>query len=519
MFSARGRLTSDIGCVLPNTIKILVNGYKKTPKPVRPQECVNGCINMKDIYEVPPCDTHSCFFDDSGHTAHKPNALADSKSQPDESAVFSVLQFGAIIPPLSPWRGIRRFMPGYQYRGTELVGPLRLVCPANVATLNSEQQSYDIERLLDRCLVDLIGDQPDPVLLFSGGVDSGLIASRLVALGYGESLLLNYCFGEDDRESQLAEAMAKHLGLRFERISATRNFCDCLIEPGRIYPQPFGDRSTVPTSELAHAVVDRLVGEHRVILDGTGADGCFGMANKINAWSRVERLPALARQAASLLYAATLWHRKGRMEYLCRMLRRSMDMPLLSAALAQNPLSGVLYRNLPTNDVHNLLADWVGGWVGESIPHRIVAADLALTCANIFAQKGQPILELAGHRVHYPFLQTEVVSVALASIHHGQMDEPKAPLKRSLARHVPRDMVYRPKSPFTDPLDRVFFDANFIAYLRSAADSASPISTLLNQKPLIKVCDLLSRRVDLPLQTRNCIWSITFMDRWYRTAR
>jgi len=474
---------------------------------------------MNNTGAVPPCDTHGCFFDDSGRTAHEPNALADSKSQPDESAVFSVLQFGAIIPPLSPWRGIRRFMPGYQYRGTELVGPLKLEYPAYVATLDFEQQSDEIERFLDRDLADVISDQPNPVLLFSGGVDSGLIASRLATLGYRNSLLLNYCFGEDDRESQLAEAMAKHLGLQFERISATRDLCDCLIEPGRVYPQPFGDHSAVPTSDLAYACVNRLVGEHRVILDGTGADGAFGMANKIDAWNRVGRIPVLARQAASLLYGATLWHRTGRIEYLFRILRRSVDMPLLSAVLAQNPLAGCLYRNLPTKDVHSLLADWVGGWVGESIPHRIVASDLALTCANTFAQKAQPILELAGHRVHYPFLQTEAVSVALASINHWQMDEPKAPLKRSLARHVPRDMVYRPKSGFTDPRGQVFFDATFIAYLRAAADSTSPIATFLNQKPLIRVCDLLSRRANLPTQTLNCIWSITFMDRWYRTAR
>ena len=107
---------------------------------------------MEDLYEVPPCDTHGYFFDSLGRTAHKPNTLADSKSQPDESAVFSVLQFGAIIPPLSPWRGIRRFMPGYQYRGTELVGPLKLECPPHVANLDFEQQSDEIERLLDRDL-------------------------------------------------------------------------------------------------------------------------------------------------------------------------------------------------------------------------------------------------------------------------------------------------------------------------------------------------------------------------------
>src|ERR1700678_3695586 len=30
----------------------------------------------------------------------------------DERAIYSLLQFGAAIPPLSPWRSIRRAVPG-----------------------------------------------------------------------------------------------------------------------------------------------------------------------------------------------------------------------------------------------------------------------------------------------------------------------------------------------------------------------------------------------------------------------
>lgn len=365
----------------------------------------------------------------------------------------------------------------------------------------------------------MIGNQPEPVLLFSGGVDSGLIASRLAKLGYRDSLLINYSFGEDDRESELAEAMARHLGLQFERISDKPPLCDCLIDPGRVYPQPFDDQSTGPASALARAVVKRFAGERRVIIDGTGADSAFGMADKIEAWSRVVKIPALARRAASLLYAAALWHRKGRIEYLFRILRRSIDKPILSAAMAQNPLDGCFYRTLPDNDVHNLLADWVGGWGAGSLPQRLVASQLALKCSGISAQKVQPILELAGHQVHYPFFQTEVFSAALGSVLHWQMDEPKAPLKRSLARHVPREMVYRPKSGFIDPQGSVYFDPDFIAYLRAAVDSTGPIASMLNPKPLIKTCDLLLRGGNLPAPALSCVWAIAFLDRWYRTAR
>lgn len=473
---------------------------------------------MQESYEVLHCDTHGRFFDKSGNTAHKPNMLANATSRPDETAVFSVLQFGAIIPPLSCWQGVHRFLPGYQYRGTELVGPIKLEYPTHVADLDPEQQCDEIQKLLDRILRKLIGIRQNPVLLFSGGVDSGLIASRLASLGYRDSLLLNYSFGEEDRESRLAEAMARHLGLRFERILPRRNSCDCLIEPGCVYPQPFGDHSTVPTWDLAHSAVIRLAGEHRLILDGTGADGAFGMTNRINSMVRVKRVPPLLSQAASFFYSSIFWHRYGRLEHLFRVLRRS-NMSLLSAVLAPNPLAGTLYRDVSRRPVNRLLSDWVGGWGGDLQKQRIVAADMALTCSNTYAQKGQPILELAGHEVAYPFLETEMVSLAIASIPHWQMDEPKATLKRCLARYVPRAMVYRPKSGFVDPQGTVFFDKEFIAYLRAAAEDTSPISFVLNKKPLLKACDLLAHRVRLPFQTLSCLWDITFVDRWYRSAR
>ena len=474
---------------------------------------------LREWYEVPLCDTHGRFFDIAGRMASTVTSLADVNAKVDESAVFSVLQFGAIIPPLSPWQGIRRFLPGYRYFGTELDSPVELSLPTHIPTLDPERQSDEIERVLDTVLKHLVGDQQNPVLLFSGGVDSGIIASRLAALEYRDCLLLNYSFRETDPESELAEAMAKTLGLQFERVSAKRDLCDCLIKPGRVYPQPFGDHSTVSTSDLAHTVVDRLSGQQRLILDGTGADGAFGMINKINIWNRVVRIPTIIKKIASLVYDAILWRRTGTIEYISRIFRRSIDMPLLSAVLAQNPLAGTFYRNLARSSVDQLLAEWVGSWGSELLSKRIVAADLALIGANIFAQKSQPILESAGHRVAYPFLDTQVVKVAMASIPYWQMDEPKAPLKRSLARHVPRDMVYRPKSGFVDPHRSVFINTEFIAHLRAAADQTSPIASVVESKYLIKACDLLSRKKKLPVQTLNCLWAITFTDRWYRTAR
>lgn len=474
-------------------------------------------MNLNE-YEIPPCDTRGRFFDDSDRIVSKPRYLANENSQIDDDAVFSALQFGAIIPPLSPWKGIHRLLPGFRYQGTKMVRPVDLVKGKNISALNAEQQADEIENLLDAILKRHIGERGDPVLLFSGGVDSGIIASRLAALGYRDSLLLNFSFGDDDPESKLAEAMANHLGLKFERVSGNRRPCSCLDDPGATYPQPFGDHSTVPTSDLAYSVVERLSNQKCLILDGTGADGAFGMTAKIGSWERMSRIPQIVKASAAFVYSKVLWHQTGGIEHVARILRRSAEMPLLSAILAQNPLAGTFYKKDNRHSVDDLLERWIGGWADDTSATRVVAADLAMTCANTFAQKAQPILESGGHKLLYPFLEDEAVSMSLSSIPYWQMDEPKAPLKKSLARHVPRNMVFRPKSGFVDPRGKVFFDEEFIEHLRSTCEPTGPIAHMLERKPILKTCGLLARNKALPAQTLNFIWAVVFTDRWYRTA-
>src|SRR5690606_1287790 len=163
------------------------------------------------------------------------------------------------------------------------------------------------------------------------------------------------------------------------------------------------------------------------------------------------------------------------------------QMPLLPAVLCQNPLAGSFYDDGEAARVHDMLEAWIAGWAGEMPVRRIVAADLALTCANRFAQKGQPILEAGGHVVRYPFLDDAVAGAALGMLRPWRGGEPKALLKRALARHVPSAMVYRPKSGFADPKRRVFFEPRFLEYLRAAVDEGAPLSFILERKRVLRL--------------------------------
>ena len=277
-----------------------------------------------------------------------------------------------------------------------------------------------------------------------------------MACGYSDSLLLNFSFGDGDAESQLAEAMADHLGLPFERIHNDGNSTRVLARPGRIYPEPFGDHSAVPTAQLAHGVVDRLAGEARLILDGTGADGVFGMSRKIRKWQQISSLPRFAGSAASGGYAAArLWLHEGRLEYSMRVLRRMALLPDVAGIVAQNPLAGLLYDDRGVAEVSSMLVDWIDAWAGDSFERQAVGADMALTCANVFVAKSKPIFTEAGLNVLYPFLAPDILALVLHLAGASEATA-KSHLKHSLAAKFPMQWSIDRRAVSWTPLVQYF---------------------------------------------------------------
>ena len=120
--------------------------------------------------------------------------------------------------------------------------------------------------------------EPDaiPIVMFSGGVDSGLIAYRLSALGRMDTVMFNVSFGQNDKEAMVAREMANRLRLNCIELRYPGKW-DVLTSPGAVYPVPFGDYSAPPAAFLASEICDRYAGQKVVVFDGTGADGCFGL--------------------------------------------------------------------------------------------------------------------------------------------------------------------------------------------------------------------------------------------------
>jgi asparagine synthetase B (glutamine-hydrolysing) len=452
--------------------------------------------------------------------------LVRSTDTLDEGAIYSILQFGAVLPPLSPWKQIRRIVPGRittfrddPVRIEEAEVPRERVWDRDSRSLGLDEQISIVLDTLDQAI--LAARQKHQIIaLFSGGVDSGLLAARAAALGLQDTLLVNYSFGPNDAESLLAEQMAKHLGLSFQRIQDVGSGADVeevLTNAGRDYRTPFCDHSAVPTGKLVRSVISAFGSEY-VVLDGTGADGAFGLFGRSRQWQKLHSLPKGLVRIGSFGYKLFgLWQKDSKLEYWLRLLRRTSEHHFPLSAIAQNPLADIAY-SLPehvSSEVESLGIGWLRS-ISPEDPHlQLAAADLALVCGGIFAQKSKSLFADSDLEIVYPFLSTQMVRIALSSGNwQGADQEAKWLLKAALARHVPSEMVYRPKSGFVAPMSEKFKSDAFLAAFDKLIAGKSQLSPFLEKKFLRSIREKITAKSILPAQTANLVWAVVFVSEW-----
>lgn len=456
-----------------------------------------------------------------------PRELVADREEADERGLFSLLAFGAIIPPFAPWRSVTRLMPGGSIeidlrRATHTERSIPRVAIHEESGDSGMALSGQIDAVtcaIDAELVDSCRDGA-PVILFSGGVDSGLLAARAAAKGMGDALLINYAFGSGDEEGRHALRMAQHLGLRIERIEHDPSLERSVLEaPRSVYRQPFVDHSTMPTSALARAVIARCR-PGSVVLDGTGADGCFGLFGRARQWRKLSRVPRHLLGCAGSLYGATgAWRRRDRAEYMLRILKRASDFGFPAAGIAQNALHGVTYQfdQRIREEVDEAMDRWVEVLCADGPdPARLAAIDLALTCSSIFAQKSKSIFQDSGLALRFPFLSQSVVDLAIGRAWRWPgADRPKHVLREALKRHVPSEMVDRPKSGFVAPLEQRFAGAEFLRAFDEAMSDSSPLAPYLAHARLAPLREEIAAGRSLPPQLATFVWGIAFINRWF----
>lgn len=363
-----------------------------------------------------------------------------------------------------PWGGepaIRKFWDARAVARAGLADPIKA----------SEGELIDrLETLLkDAVARRMVADVPVGAFL-SGGIDSSTVVALMQAANAGP--VRTYTIGfdiADYDEARHAAAVARHLKTEHTELTVTsREALDVIPRIPEFYDEPFADSSQIPTY-LVSAMTRRHV---TVALSGDGGDELFGGYSRYQLasrfWRALSLLPLPVRRGFSAgLRALPADRWTSLFSVLPSKLRPSMAGDKLHklASVLELEDAGALYRRLVTHWEPSLVAPGVAEprgplWdetVTRDFPgllERMQFLDLVTYLPDDILTKVDRASMAVALEARVPLIDHRVVEFSwriprALLIRNGLS---KWPLRQILYRHVPPELVERPKMGFGIPL-------------------------------------------------------------------
>jgi asparagine synthase (glutamine-hydrolysing) len=384
-----------------------------------------------------------------------------SKLPPASFVTFAVDAERGSMPPPRPYWSLRE----------------RVVAAQAVRICDEDEAITELQRLLSIAIKrQCLSDVPLGAFL-SGGIDS----STIVALMQAQARQPVRTFSIGFRQAAYDEAedagrVAAHLGTSHTELYVdSKTAMDVIPRLPFMYDEPFADSSQIPTHLVA-----TLARKHvTVALSGDAGDELFGGYNR-HVWggdlqARLGKAPAPLRRMLSRLLAAISPEPADTLARLARPLlparlqvRRTGEQVAKLARIVGAETLDQLYRLLcsidgdPTQTV--LQGEEKASWSNGEMAKLAVALDPLdrMTLADSLSYLTDDILQkvdraamAVGLETRVPFLDKDVVEFAarIPPAMKVRAGRGKWLVRQVLYRHVPQDLVDRPKIGFSVPLD------------------------------------------------------------------
>jgi len=405
----------------------------------------------------------------------------------DRGAVALFMRFCCVPAPYSIYERIFKLEPGcfLSLAASDLkTGETRVqtywryqdVALAGLAnTVRDEEEGLALleQALRDAVRLQLIADVPVGAFL-SGGIDSSTIVALMQAQSSRPVKTFTVGFDEAEfDETPHAARIARHLGTDHCEIRVTPRECQAVIPNLQsMYDEPFGDSSEIPTS-IVCAIARRSV---KVALSGDAGDELFGGYNRHISVpllaERIARVPPMLRRtlgaaATSLASIISVSSKATNLLSLSMEASRFREKAYkLNSVLRQNFDPDALYKMLATEwpaDATPVISapvlptrlDDIG--LGDQIiqsEHRIMLLGGVTYLPDDILTKVDRAAMSVSLETRVPMLDHRVAEVAWRlplsmKIRDGRG---KWALRQILYRHVPRELVDRPKAGFAVPV-------------------------------------------------------------------
>jgi len=440
----------------------------------------------------------------------------------DERAAYSFFQYDFIPPPLTISQTVQRIPGGFAFTLPSDGAPsLKRWFDAREIAEPRPEQASPVERV--RAAIDgvLACVPQSPIVHFSGGVDSGLVAARLAALGRKDALLQNYTRGPDDPFHELAPQMAAHLGLPFEQVEWQLAEVPAILgDLTKEYTFPVSDPAVIPTIMLARAM-DRWDFRPSALLTGTVAGNVLEMNMRYFTWRRVFMIPRPLRWLVAQAYPLGLWQSESETARAVAVMQRSAQLSSLQAATsAHGNLLGVAY-NIPSEvhaDIKQIVMEtYEGVTEGADLSDRVVLMSMFRHGGSRCGARPFDAMRRRGVQTLHPFMEPAVLRAAfsLSWKERGDRKVSKVLLKRLLAESVPREWVYRARAGLPLPFSDVYTHPAVRAMVEDLVLSPqNPVMSLCLRRNVEQVFRRAEGRKPLNVGARRFVWALTSLSLW-----
>jgi asparagine synthase (glutamine-hydrolysing) len=375
-----------------------------------------------------------------------------------------------------------------------------------------------------------IADVPVGMFL-SGGIDSSTIAAFYQRTSSQTVRTFSIGF-EDPRydEAPCARRVADQLGtVHHEQIVTERDALDAIPLLPRMYDEPFGDSSQIPTylvSRLARSQVT-------VALTGDGGDELFGGYYRHfyapQLWRRIRPLPRAVRRLGAPLsrFPAQLWSRAAGLlpEHGRSNLGAKIQKALRVASSARSVddvyesfLDEWSFETSPVLGSENAAGWDLNGWNNAPDEVRLMYCDAVSYLPDDILCKVDRASMAVSLETRVPFLDHRVASVAARIPIELKINgsEGKSIVRKLLYREAPRELFQRPKAGFAIPVSDWLKGP-----LRSWAEELLDERRLLEEgwfdpnAVRLRWSEHLSGRRD----SRAAIWAILMFEAWLDEQR
>lgn len=417
----------------------------------------------------------------SSFTAH-----AGFRGEVDRDSLCMYMRHGNVGGDRTIFRGVHKLLPGHLLTLSDVAAEpaiesywsLALVAERGIADpfKGSMTEAVEaLERIAGRAVKQQMAADVPLGAFLSGGVDSSAIVALMQSQSTRRIKTFTIGFNDADyNEAVHAKAVAQHLGTDHTELYVTpKEAIDTIGVLPRLYCEPFADSSQIPTylvSQLARREVT-------VSLSGDAGDEVFGGYNRYQMtarlWGRLSAVPVPMRRAAARMLLRMSPRRLDQMASRVPGLGRWPDLGgkihkgarVMAASSAANLYLGLVSQWSDPADVvlncrepDSFLTGRRPVLKGLNDVEQMMALDTLTYLPDDILTKVDRAAMSVGLETRVPFLDHRLVEFAWQlPLNHklrieGGTTTTKWILREMLFKHVPRQLIERPKQGFGIPI-------------------------------------------------------------------